>query len=103
MRGGTAAMTPGIADVRELRQRLRQWLLQTPVVRCPGLEARMGGGAVTAKLEFLQRTGTFKARGALAAIAALEREQLERGVTAVSAGNHAIAMRFGYYAREAGS
>ena len=47
-----------------------------------------------AKLEFLQRTGTFKARGALAGVLALDSSSLKRGVTAVSAGNHAIATAF---------
>ncbi len=55
----------------------------------------MGGGTeVFAKLEFLQRTGTFKARGALATLHGLSSDELERGVTAVSAGNHAIATAF---------
>ena len=47
-----------------------------------------------AKLEFLQRTGTFKARGALAVLTSLSAEQRAAGVTAVSAGNHAIATAF---------
>ena len=54
----------------------------------------MGSGRVMAKLEFLQRTGTFKARGALAVMKRLDASQLEAGVTAVSAGNHAIATAF---------
>jgi threonine dehydratase len=49
---------------------------------------------VYAKLEFLQATGTFKARGALATVSDLDPEQLSHGVTAVSAGNHAIATAF---------
>lgn len=67
----------------------------TPVVRCPALEQRIGGGVeIHAKLEFLQRTGTFKPRGALATMMSLDAEQLAAGVTAVSAGNHAIATSF---------
>ncbi len=55
----------------------------------------MGSGTqVFAKLEFLQRTGTFKARGALATLYGLDPEQLAAGVTACSAGNHAIATAF---------
>jgi threonine dehydratase len=55
----------------------------------------MGGDTrVYAKLEFLQRTGTFKARGALAVLNSLSAEQRDLGVTAVSAGNHAIATAF---------
>ena len=45
-------------------------------------------------MEFLQLTGTFKPRGALATMLSLDKEQLKAGVTAVSAGNHAIATAF---------
>ena len=45
-------------------------------------------------MEFLQQTGTFKPRGALATLLSLDKQQLEAGVTAVSAGNHAIATSF---------
>lgn len=86
---------PDTGSIRALRNQLAHWLIRTPVVRCPALEARIGGETeVFAKLEFLQATGTFKARGALASISALSAEQLSRGVTAVSAGNHAIATAF---------
>jgi threonine dehydratase len=47
---------------------------------------------VTFKLELLQRTGTFKIRGALSNMLQLSADQRHRGVTAVSAGNHAIAV-----------
>ena len=56
--------------------------------------ALANGAGIWGKLEFLQRTGTFKARGALANLLALSQEQLDRGITAVSAGNHAIAAAF---------
>jgi threonine dehydratase len=46
------------------------------------------------KLELFQQTGTFKPRGALTVMLNLDREALDRGVTAVSAGNHAIAVAF---------
>jgi threonine dehydratase len=46
------------------------------------------------KLELFQYTGTFKPRGALSNMLALSSEELERGVTAVSAGNHAIAVSY---------
>lgn len=65
------------------------------MVRCAAIESAIGGKTlVQAKLEFLQRTGTFKARGALATLHGLNEEQLAAGVTAVSAGNHAIATAF---------
>ena len=49
---------------------------------------------VVLKLELFQHTGTFKARGALLNVSSLTHDALERGVTAVSAGNHAIATAF---------
>ena len=86
---------PKIQDIRALREQLTAMALRTPVMRCPAIEAELGGNTVVvAKLEFLQRTGTFKARGALATLLALTKEQLKYGVTAVSAGNHAIATAF---------
>jgi threonine dehydratase len=89
---GTAV---NMADVLRLQDRLSDRLVRTPVVRCAGLEQRIGGDTrIFGKLEFLQHTGTFKARGALAALSTLSDEQLAAGVTAVSAGNHAIAVAY---------
>lgn len=86
---------PHIAEIRALHDRLAGQTLRTPIVRCPAIEKKLGGDTeVHAKLEFLQRTGTFKARGALATLYRLTAEKLMAGVTAVSAGNHAIATAF---------
>ena len=86
---------PKIEAVRALRQALGDSIWTTPLLRCAGIELALDNDTrVWGKLEFLQRTGTFKARGALANLHALAREQLDRGVTAVSAGNHAIATAF---------
>lgn len=70
---------------------------ETPVTSWdePGLARFLSPGTrVTLKLELLQHTGTFKARGALTNVRALSPDQLARGVTAVSAGNHAVAVSF---------
>jgi threonine dehydratase len=89
------AVAPPIEEVRRLRERLQEWLHPTPVLRCKALEQRCGGNIeIYAKMEFLQQTGTFKPRGALATMLSLDAKQLEAGVTAVSAGNHAIATAF---------
>jgi threonine dehydratase len=86
---------PTLAAVRALRDDLASLIYRTPVLRCAAIEDALGGGTrVSAKLEFLQRTGTFKARGALAVLRSLSAEQLSAGVTAVSAGNHAIATAY---------
>jgi threonine dehydratase len=89
------ATAPPIDEVRKLQQRLQEWLQLTPVLRCRALEERLGGDIeIHAKMEFLQLTGTFKPRGALATMLSLDPQQLQAGVTAVSAGNHAIATAF---------
>ena len=63
--------------------------------RGPAMCAAVGDGTeVVFKLELLQHTGPFKARGALLNLLSLSKDQLARGVTAVSAGNHAIATAF---------
>jgi len=86
---------PKIAEIYALRERLGDQVFRTPVLQCPAIEEKTGGKTtVFAKLEFLQRTGTFKARGALATLHGLSAEERVRGVTAVSAGNHAIAVAF---------
>jgi len=88
-------MRPQIDQVRQLKARISDWLPDTPVMRCPELEAELGATTeVSAKLEFLQRTGTFKARGALSVLLGLGGAQKAAGVTAVSAGNHAIAVAY---------
>ncbi len=86
---------PKIDAVRVLHERLQEWLIRTPVLRCRSLEDYVGEGfEIHGKLEFLQRTGTFKPRGALSVMLGLDSRQKEAGVTAVSAGNHAIATAF---------
>jgi threonine dehydratase len=81
-------MTPTIADVRQAADRIRPYAVRTPLVESPALGARTGG-RVFLKLETLQRTGSFKFRGACNAIAQLTGEQLRAGVVAFSSGNHA--------------
>jgi threonine dehydratase len=86
---------PEIDEIVALRDSLGDDVLSTPLMRCAALEEVLGAGTrVFGKLEFLQRTGTFKARGALAVLKSLGRAQLSRGVTAVSAGNHAVATAY---------
>jgi threonine dehydratase len=93
---------PDLQAVKALRETLGSKIVRTPTIRCAGIEDELGNGtSVFGKLEFLQHTGTFKASGALAAVSTLDKEQLATGITAVSAGNHAIAAAFA--AREAGT
>ncbi|MFF7140295.1 threonine/serine dehydratase [Streptomyces nodosus] len=81
----------GIADIRAAGERIAGHIVRTPTVESPGLSALLGV-PVTAKLELLQRTGSFKARGATARLLALSEAERAAGVVAVSGGNHGIAL-----------
>ena len=74
--------------IREAHERLAPHVVRTPTVPYYGTAF---DDRVRLKMELLQRTGSFKARGALNVVAALGDDERERGVVAVSAGNHAIA------------
>ena len=93
---------PTIAAIKALRDALGEGIFRTPVMRLVALERLLGNDTrIFGKLEFLQQTGTFKARGALAVLNSLSAEQLAAGVTGVSAGNHAVATA--YAAQAAGA
>ncbi len=79
---------PTIADVRRAAERIAGHAVRTPLVANPFLDEQVGG-RVLLKCENLQRTGSFKFRGAFNALAALPRETRARGVVAMSSGNHA--------------
>jgi threonine dehydratase len=81
----------GISDIRAAGERIAGHVVRTPTVESPGLTALLGV-PVTAKLELLQRTGSFKARGATARLLALAEPERAAGVVAVSGGNHGIAL-----------
>ena len=90
---------PSIEAIVALSDRLQSQIVRTPVIRCAALEELAADGTqIFAKLEFLQHTGTFKARSALAVVSSLSDDQRAAGVTAVSAGNHAIATAFAAHA-----
>jgi threonine dehydratase len=89
--------SPTVDQIAETRARLGDLVRETPVHRWLGPEiAALAGGEteVFLKLELLQFTGTFKPRGALTVMLNLPANKLAQGVTAVSAGNHAIATAY---------
>lgn len=88
---------PTLSEIRAAREQLGERVRETPVWRWQSDAIERAAGATTRvflKLELFQNTGTFKARGALLNAMALSNEAKQRGVTAVSAGNHAIAVAF---------
>ena len=81
----------GIEDIRAAADRIAGHVLRTPTVSSPGLAAHLGV-PVTCKLELLQRTGSFKPRGAFHKLLGLSAAERDAGVVAVSGGNHALAV-----------
>lgn len=89
------------ADIAAARTRLEPYVRRTPFVpwRGPTTDALVGADTeIFLKLELFQVTGTFKARGAMVNAFSLSPEQLAAGLTAVSAGNHAIAVAYAAHA-----
>lgn len=82
-----------LEDIRAARERIGGTLQATPCVRSEALSARCGA-AVHLKLESLQRTGSFKARGALNKLLQMPAAERDAGVIAASAGNHAQGVAF---------
>jgi len=79
---------PGFADVQAAARRIAPYAVRTPLVESPVLSA-LTGGRVFLKLESLQRTGSFKFRGACNRILMIPEAQRAKGVVAFSSGNHA--------------
>ena len=81
---------PSHDDVQAARRRLEGHLVRTPMLRHPLLDQR-SGGTILLKAELLQRTGSFKLRGATNAILRLGDAQRRAGVVTHSSGNHGQA------------
>jgi threonine dehydratase len=79
-------------DVDAALERIRGHVHETPLLSATQLGNRAGGLRLTLKCESLQRTGSFKVRGALNAMMHLSDAERAKGVVAVSAGNHAQAL-----------
>ncbi|MCT8973024.1 threonine ammonia-lyase [Microbaculum marinisediminis] len=87
----SAELPISLEDVAAAAETIRGHVLRTPLVAAPRLSA-MSGAEVFVKYENLQVTNAFKERGALNKLAALTDDERERGVVALSAGNHAQAL-----------
>ncbi|MBI2067640.1 MAG: threonine ammonia-lyase [Deltaproteobacteria bacterium] len=74
-------------EIQAVEERLKDYHFVTPLERSSELDCR--GVVLYSKLETLQRTGSFKIRGALNKILSLSGEERKRGVVAASMGNHA--------------
>ena len=93
------ATGPTLAEIHEARKRLQGVARETPVISSETL-GRLAGRPVWLKAENLQRTGSFKIRGAFTRISHLTDAERAAGVVTASAGNHGQAVAWA--AREAG-
>lgn len=80
-------------DIHAAAKMLDGNIIRTPFIDAPMLSAALGCNLVL-KLECLQHTSSFKARGAFVAMMALDENQKKLGVIAMSAGNHAQAVAY---------
>src|SRR3954453_4531657 len=86
-------MALSFADIEQAAQRIAGHVVQTPCpLSIPLSEAT--GAKIYCKLNYFQRPGSFKERGACNALAVLAPDKKKRGVIAASAGNHALALAY---------
>ena len=81
-------MLPEFKDIEKAQRRIEGFAVRTPVIESPKLNA-LTGGRILIKAECLQRTGSFKFRGAWNMISKLDPKKAKGGVVAYSSGNHA--------------
>jgi threonine dehydratase len=79
---------PTFADVTAAAERIAPWAVRTPLLESADLNARLGA-RIFLKPETLQRTGSFKFRGALNTVLQIPLDRRPNGVVAFSSGNHA--------------
>jgi len=82
---------PTLDDIRVAARRIAPFIHRTPVMTCSTLDA-MAGARLYFKCENLQKTGSFKIRGATNAVLQLSPAEAARGVVTQSSGNHAAAV-----------
>lgn len=81
----------GVEDVRTAAGRIAGHVRRTPMIDATALMSPLGDARVTLKLELLQVTGSFKARGATNRLLSMDPADLARGIVTASGGNHGIA------------
>jgi threonine dehydratase len=82
-----------LADIRAARERLIPHVRRTPLVRAVGLRDTPSG-RLSLKLESLQVTGSFKARGATNKVLSLPSAQVGKGLVTASGGNHGLGVAY---------
>jgi threonine dehydratase len=84
-----------LADIQAAQRRIAGRVRRTPMMAATALKTALpGDGHVVLKLECLQATGSFKARGASNKLGTLDGKQIARGIVTASGGNHGIAVAY---------
>ena len=83
-----------LENIIKVYNKLSPYVLRTPLLKAWPLISEIFDTNIYFKMEFLQHSGTFKARGAVYNILNLSDLSRSKGITAVSAGNHAIATSY---------
>jgi threonine dehydratase len=96
--GEAASWEPAFEELEQVRRASAEVVKETPVCSFGALASRSGGGRLVVKAESLQRTGSFKLRGALAKLGG-EAARGATGVVAASAGNHGQSLAYAARAR----
>ncbi len=88
---GLPQSAPDLTAIRAAHRRIAPYIHRTPVITCSTLD-EIAGAQLFFKCENLQKTGSFKIRGAVNAVFSLSDEEARNGVAAPSSGNHAAAL-----------
>ena len=83
-----------IDTIAHIYRNLSNYVIKTPLIESGPLINKLLDTNIFFKMEFLQNSGTFKARGAINNVLNLKKETFEKGITTISAGNHAIAASY---------
>lgn len=86
--------TLGLTEIEQARRRLAGHIRRTPLVRAAPLLRAVSADRLTLKLESLQVTGSFKARGATHKVLTLTPEEAGRGLVTASGGNHGLGVAY---------
>lgn len=86
-------MTLALSDIKEARERIAPYIIETPVLRLHNLEEILGC-EVYVKLENMQRTNAFKLRGVMNTLLQLTEDELANGIVTSSSGNHGHATAY---------
>ena len=86
-------MTLNLHEIEKARERIASYILKTPLLRLKNLDKYLGC-EVYVKPECMQKTGSFKFRGAMNKVLSLTKAELQQGIVTASSGNHGKALAY---------